>query len=320
MGVPLFIAMLERMEARSRANEQLKGGGRLGVFLDGPPDDELLDSVEDSLPGWNFVGYTTVAASVKSSFGWSVQQSVNTLVNPNSNSSTLLKSQSFSSGTGNTGVGGADLVASFQQAISANSAATVNLAALTGIMQNAITPARVKSAQIRLLSATDDPSISPAPTSTSTVTVTNLGPATPHPWYFATGGSGLTVAMTVATGAVTGVSIGASGSGYLPTALLTASPQQVSGSGCVFTVTTNSSGVPTAVTFVSGKGGAGYSAATVPTVILGCTTLTTGNATCYVDVTAAGIVISSTSCNIYINNNDATHAVTVEIDLVLGST
>lgn len=245
----------------------------------------------------------------------------NPLANPITTQATLIKNSPCGTQYGNTTAGGGDQVFSFQQAISAGSSATIDLIAMTNLLsQTSQAIARLKGGwQIRLLSATDDPSLSPAPNASSTVTVSNVGLDSPGNLNFGTGGSGLTVALT-GSGAVTAVAIGAAGTGYPKSSVLLCSPVQAGGSGCAFGVITNSSGVPTSVVFITGAGGSGYSAATVPTIVVGQFTLTTGNAECNIDVTATGITVTSTKKNIKIYNNDASNAVTVEFSAFGGST
>lgn len=248
--------------------------------------------------------------------------SANPLVNPISTQATLLKNSNVNTNLANNVAGGADEAFSFQIAISAGSSSTVDLTAMTNLLAQATTAiVRMKGGwQMRLLSGTDDSTITPTPNAASTVTVTNIGPATPGNLNFANGGSGLTVALTVGSTIVTAVAIGAAGTVYPKSSVFLASPVQAGGSGCAFGVITNSSGVPTSVVFIAGAGGTGYTAATVPTVVVGQFTLTTGNAECGIDVTAAGITVSSTVKNIKILNNDPSNAVTCEFSCFGGTT
>jgi hypothetical protein len=267
-------------------------------------------------------GIGTLSGSVKTTFQYQGEnQQTGAVYSPLTSSTTIPKSLSLSNTVANNVANGADECFSFQQGIAAAGSATLDLTAMTNIMQQtSVSIARLKAYQMRLLSATDDATITPAPTSTSTVTVTNIGPATPAPLGFTSRGSGLTVTLT-ASGAVTAVAIGAAGSGYPPSTKFFASPQQVGGSGCVFMVTTNSSGVPTAVTFITGAGGAGYTGATVPTVEVGQFSLYTGGMKLYADPSPAGFaLVSSTAKNLLIYNNDGTHAVTLELDFWGGTT
>lgn len=263
-------------------------------------------------------GISSVTASVSTEYKWTAQLSLTgSSYNPITNVGDIKKTYNLGTSLGNTVSGGADEVFSFQQSIVAGGSATVDLTAMTNlIQQTAVSIARIKAYQIRLLSATDDTTISPAPTSTSTITVTNNGPAVPSPLDFVSGGSGLTVALT-GSGAVTAVAIGAAGSGYPKSTTFLASPQQAGGSGCVFAVTTDASGVPTSVTFITGAGGAGYTAATVPAVGVGMYTVATGGAHMYFDPIGAGFcAVSATAKNFKIVNNDTTHAVTFELDVI----
>lgn len=247
--------------------------------------------------------------------------SANPLVSAIGTQATILKNSTATTNAGNTTATGADEAFSFQIAIGAGASATLSLAAMTNMLaQASVTLARLKSGwQVRLLSAEDDSTISPAPNASSTVTVTNIGPEVPGNLNFGNGGSGLTVALTVPAGAVTAVAIGAAGTLYPKSSAFLASPVQAGGSGCVFGVITNASGVPTSVVFITGAGGAGYSAATVPTIVVGQFNLTTGCAMCNIDVTATGITVTSTKKNITFHNNDASNAVTLEFDAFGGS-
>jgi hypothetical protein len=263
-------------------------------------------------------GIGSLTASMSTEFKWTAQNSLTgSSYNPITNVGDIKKTYNLGTSLGNTVSGGADEVFSFQQSIVAGGSATIDLSAMTNLLQQtAVSIARIKGYQIRLLSATDDTTISPAPTATSTITVTNNGPAVPSPLDFVSGGSGLTVALT-ASGAVTAVAIGAAGTGYPPSTTFLASPQQVGGSGCVFAVTTNSSGVPTSVTFITGAGGAGYTAATVPAVEIGKYLVATGGAHMHFDPIGAGFcAVSTTAKNFKVINNDAAHAVTFELDVV----
>jgi prepilin-type N-terminal cleavage/methylation domain-containing protein len=104
--------------------------------------------------------------------------------------------------------------------------------------------------------------------SPSTSASSPLGPFPGKPAYYnafnGKTGTGLTLALTAPLGAVTAATIGTAGSGYPASTTFSAAPQQTGGSGCVVSVTTNSSGVPTTVSVTSA--GTGYSAATVPAV------------------------------------------------------
>ena len=248
--------------------------------------------------------------------------SANPLVGAISTQATILKNSSVSTSLGNAVAGGADEAFSFRTAIAAGASATVDMSAMTNLLaQASVTLARLKGGwQVRLLSAADDSTISPSPNASSIVTVSNVGLDSPGDLNFGSGGSGLTVALTVAAGAVTAVAIGAAGTAYPKSTVLLASPVQAGGSGCAFGVITDASGVPSSVVFIAGAGGASYSAATVPTIIVGQFKLTTGNAMCGVDVTAAGITVASTKKNFKYYNNDASNAVTLEFSAFGGST
>ncbi|MDE2100665.1 MAG: hypothetical protein KGL39_25700 [Patescibacteria group bacterium] len=277
---------------------------------------EFRDAI-DAMPG-HFTGMSSLSVTLQTRFGVSGSNLPgSSLYGDISNVNTLSKQYTLGTAAGNTSINGCDEAVSFQQGIVAGGSATVNLNSQSNIVGQTIAPARIKSIQLRLLNAADDPTISPAPTATSTITVTNNGPATPAPVYFGSKGSGLTITITVSTGALNTVAIGAAGSGYLPSSTFIVTVNQAGGSGGVVYVTTNSSGVPTAVAIAAA--GSGYSAATLPTTELGSMSLNTGDARMIMDTSATGLVVSATSCNFKIFNNDATHAVTFELDVPCGS-
>lgn len=234
-------------------------------------------------------------------------------------SGNLRKTYSVGTGSANAASGGGDEVFSFQQTIAGGGSATIDLNALTNVLnQTSVAIVRIKGYQIRLLNATDDSTIT-TPVATA-VTVTNIGPTLPSPLDFQNGGSGLTLALTTSGGAVTAVAIGAAGTGYPPSTLFLVSPVQASGSGCVVAVKTNSSGVPTSTVFITGAGGAGYSDATVPSIVAGQYEILSGGAHCYFDVSAGGfLAVSATQRNIKIYNMDGTNTATCEVD-VFGAT
>jgi hypothetical protein len=257
-------------------------------------------------------------AGLSSNVKWVCQNNLTGVVyNPISNTGSITKNYNISSAAGNAASGGCDEVFSFQQTIAGNGSVTINLNNMTNILQQtAITLARIKGYQIRLLSVSDDSTIT-APTA-SAVTVTNNGPATPNPLDFQTGGSGLTLTIGQSAGVINSCTIGGAGSGYPPSSFFNVSPQQSGGSGAVIYVTTNASGVPTGTTIISG--GTGYTNGTVPSVVLGQYIINNGGAHLYFDVSAAGFVtVSTTSNNIKVFNNDPANTATIEIT-VFGAT
>jgi hypothetical protein len=262
------------------------------------------------------MGMSSVVATISTEVKWSVQNNlVGSAYNPVQNAGDIRKNYSFGTAAGNTVTGGGDEVFSFQQGIAAGASATLDLTTMTNLLLEAsVSIARIKGWQVRVLSTEDDSTLSPAPTATSKVTVTNNGPTLPNPLDFTTGGSSLTLALTTGAGVITNVAIGAAGTGYLKSASFLVAPNQAGGSGGVISVTTNASGVPTAVAVVAG--GTGYSNATVPSTDLGQYTILTGGAHMYFDPAANGFAaVDSTHKNVKFQNNDGTNAVTLEIDI-----
>lgn len=261
---------------------------------------------------------TITGTSIGTKFQWTVGNSLTGAnYNQTVNTGAIAKNMAFGTAAGNTEANGGDEVFSFQQTITAGGSITVDLNAMTNLLQQAsISIARIKGVQIRLLDLTDDATItSPG---ASAALVTNIGPTLPAALGFQGGGSGLTLTLTTSAGAITGVAIGAAGTGYVKSSTFIVSPQQASGAGGVISVTTNSSGVPTAVTVVAA--GTGYSNATVPSVGVGNFRINAGGAYCYFDPLPAGFcLITSVGKNITIHNLDGTNVATVEID-VFGAT
>jgi hypothetical protein len=270
-----------------------------------------------------FAGFSSLSGSMATSFNWNAQVNLTgSAYNPSTNASAINKRQQFGTSVGtNTQSGGADECFSFQQGVTAGASVTVDLIAMTDLLQRASsTIARIKGYQIRVLSAGDDATISPAPNASSIGVVTNIGPATPSPLDFGNNGSGLTIACTVTGNVIDGGTIGAAGTGYPKSSAFLVSPVQTGGGGAVFGVLTNSSGVPTSVVFVFG-GVATYTAATLPTVVVGQYPILTGGTHVYFDPSATGFcLVSATQKQIKLINTDQSNAVTFEIDVFAAST
>ena len=289
-------------------------------------DDEVAAALR-AVPA-HFAGLSTLNAQISTEFKVSsaAVNQTGQAYNGYSSNVDIRKSQSLGTTLGNTTSGGADQVFSFQQGITANSIATFDVTALVDLVgRSAPGVVRVKAVQVRLLSAADDSTLSPAPTAASACTVTNNPPTTatmdvPCPLHFGNGGSGLTLTITTAAGALTAAAIGAAGSGYPKSSFFLVAPQQAGGSGACVGVITNASGVPTSVVFLAGAAGAGYTNATVPSVVLQSRYILTGGVDCYFDPNANGIcAVSSTSKKFAVVNLDAANAITVEIDLICAS-
>jgi len=284
-------------------------------------DDEVADiirAVPQHLTGLNFM-----SALVSTGFQWTAQNQpgAGAAYQPISNSGNILKKYSAGTASTNNVSGGADEVFSFQQGINAGGSATINLRAMTNLLGiSAVAIARFKSYQIRLLSAADDATISPAPNAASTCYITNMtNIATPAPLDFAMGTLLNTIiVVNASTNAINSASISTAGSGYLPSATFVVAPLQAAGNGGVISVTTNSNGIPTSLSVLAG--GANYINGTYNTVVLGCYLLDTGDAHVSVNISNTGVPLSATSCNIEVVNNDASHAITPEFDFIGATT
>lgn len=283
-------------------------------------DDEVISAIQ-SVP-CHYSGLSTLSGNLSTSFrvGNAANNLTGSVYNPVSNSVTISKSYSLGTSKTNVQSGGADQVFSFQTTVSGGATATLNLTNMTNLLlQSSVAIARIKGIQLRLLSTADDSTIQTTGGSTSSaVAVANNTVTTPAA-IFPNGGSGLTLTLTVSTGAVSGVAIGAAGSGYPASTTFLVAPQQTGGSGATVWVTTNGSGVPTTVGVASG--GTGYTAATVPTAVTGHVLLNSSSAYMYFDPSANGYAtgLSSTNQNISIFNLDPTNVATVEVDVFAGS-
>lgn len=263
---------------------------------------------------------SSLTGNLTATANWTAQNNLTgSTYNPVQNSSRISKSCNIGTAAANAAAGGADQLFSFQQTISAAGSATIDLYAMTNILQQTSQAiVRLKGYMIQLLDATDDSTIT-TPVAASMI-VTNNGPALPNPLDFNTYGSGLTLALTTSGGAIGSVAIGAAGSGYLPSSTFMVAPNQSGGSGGVIAVTTNSSGVPTTVALVAGAGGSGYSNATVPSTVLGQYLVLGGGIHFYVDVSAGGFAaVSSTSRNIKLFNTNASGTATAQLTFFGGS-
>ncbi len=182
------------------------------------------------------------------------------------------------------------------------------------LQQTTVNIARIKGYQIRLLSTTDDSTIT-APAAAS-VTVTNTIDV-PNQLDFGSPGSGLTITITTSAGALATVAIAAAGSGYQPSATFTVTVNQAGGSGGVIAVTTNASGVPQSAAIANSAGGTGYANASgLPTTQLGSYTILSGGAHMYFDPSASGFVtVSATAKKLKIYNMDGVNTATLEISI-----
>lgn len=286
-----------------------------------PTEGEVVDLLR-RLPDRRSSGFTTNQTTWQQNVNWtSTLKQTGGPYPALGSAATIAAGYGVGTGAANAQVGGGDLFFSFQQAITAGSSVTVNLASMTDIMQRAsIVPVRLKQMRVRLLSAANDSTISPAPTATSTLTVTNIGVTSPSPFTFNNTGVGGTVTLTTSTGAVTGVAVGAGGTLYPASSFFLATPQQAGGSGNVFLCTVSAGGVITATTFISGTGGSGYTNATVPLIPAGQQLLTTGASQMYGDNSAAGWLLPvAASKNVSLVNGDQNNAITVELSFAGGS-
>jgi hypothetical protein len=271
----------------------------------------------------HYAGMSSLTGSISAGFQWNAGNNlVGAVYNQITNGGNILKRLNLTTANANNTAGGADEVFSFQQGISAGSSATINLRAMTNLLGQANTAiARFKGYMNRLLSATDDATISPAPNSTSTCLITNNGNiAVPNALDFGQSGSGLSVTIVVfANNAINTVSISTNGSGYAPlsTSLIFAL-NQIGGSGGTISGNINAAGNISAITLL--QAGAGYTNATLNTTLVGQYPLSTGDAHVHLDASNLGIPVNTASQNYQIINQDAAHAITAEVSFFGGTT
>lgn len=224
-------------------------------------------------------------------------------------------SQAYSEATANAALGGADELVSYQFNITAGSAATIDLTALTDILQRSTTLVRVKAWWIRLLNTTDDPDNG---TAASSIVVGNTGAAITNGAELDNGaGTGLTIDVTAVAGAITVATIGTAGTGYPKSSIFLVCVIQSTATQGLIAVTTNSSGVPTSVAVVNT--GASYTTATgLATFTVAFFSVKTGGAHQIFDRSAAGFPVSSTKKNIRIQNMDASLVACVQVTFIGG--
>ena len=269
----------------------------------------------------HWAGMSTVQATISTEFKWSVGNSLTgSAYNQVQNVGDIRKNYAFGTAAGNAASGGGDEVFSFQQTIAGGGSATINLQAMTNLLQQAsVSIARVKGYQIRLLSTTDDSTIT-APAASS-ITVTNIGPGTPSALDFNNGGinGSVTITNTFATGAIASLAVSNAGSGYPPNSYFMAVPQTTLGSNAAFLCNTNATGVISGVSTF--QAGTLYANGAAPLVPAGQYTVNGGGAHMYFDVLAAGfLAVAATSINIKIYNNDPANTATVEISVLAATT
>jgi hypothetical protein len=285
-------------------------------------DEEVMEAVR-AVP-CHFAGMSSVVAQITAGMNWTCQNNLTgAIYNPNTQQSAMAKGYPFGTAKTNSQSSGGDEVFSFQQGITAAGSVTLNLNSMTNLLaQTGVAIQRIKGMIIRLLSGSDDSSLSPTPTATSTMTVTNNGIALPSQLDFGNGGSGATATITVnfAGGAITAVAAAFGGSGYPVSGDFLATPVQAGGSGCKFLSLTNAAGNVNTTTFIAGKGGSGYVNGTVPMVPVGQYNIATGGCHVYFDPIAAGfLTVGLTTSNILLINMDPSNAVTAEIDFLAAS-
>jgi len=274
--------------------------------------------------GLRFTGISSVALTWLIQYRWNLGNNLpwNGSAYPQTTqASAVTKTYQLAQSTDNNAAGGADEAFSYQQVILAGASATVDMNAMTNLMsQTSVSIARVKSWMVRLLSLTDDTTISANTNTNSRICITNNGPSVPVPLNYGSGGSGLTLNITnAAGGAINVATINVNGSGYLPNTTFPVTVNLINGAQAVVSINTNAAGIPTAAVITNG--GTGYiTCANVPTTELGSFWLQTGCAQCLVDATALGSAISNTSKNLRITNLDQSNAVTFELDAAGGTT
>ncbi len=280
-------------------------------------------------------GLDSLVATIGSKFSWQAQVNLTGAnYNPTSNQGSIVKNLNIGTAAANAAIGGSNEVFSYQVPIAGGNVtntATVDLFAMTDLLQRASSAiVRIKGYQFRLLSGTDDSTLSPTPTLTSVGVVSNIGPGTaglvaPAPLDFQNNGSGLTVTLTGA-GAVTAVAVVAAGTGYPTGARFLATPLLgTTAGGCVFLAGVSSAsagtGAVSTAVFVSGCGGSGYVATTVPAVAVGQYALYTGGFHVYADPSPGGFcAISATSRNVLLQTTDPANKITFEVDIIGGTT
>lgn len=146
------------------------------------------------------VSLSTLSATLTAQLSWTATKTLTgTAYSAITNQSAIKKALSLGTSAANAAVGGADELASFVTSVSASSSSSIDLTAMTDILnQSSASLARAKAIVIRLLSASDDATNGTAAASiTLDNTVTNALSAQSHSGWFdnahegtATGGMG----------------------------------------------------------------------------------------------------------------------------------
>lgn len=111
----------------------------------------------------------TLTTSIEGNISWTAQKNI-TGRSPLIQSDALRKSRAIGTAAASNAVGGANEVASYNITVGAGSTATVDVTALTDIVQQTVNFARIKGYHITLLSYTDDATLG---TNCSQVTIGN---------------------------------------------------------------------------------------------------------------------------------------------------
>lgn len=269
----------------------------------------------------HFTGMSTVTSSIGATFSWQTGNNLTgSAYQQVQNAGTIQKTVTMGTSSANSAAGGGDEVFSFQQTISAGSSVTVDLTAMTNLLQQAsVSIARVKGMMIRNLSTTDDSTIN-SPGSRK-IFVFNYGAANPSPLWFQSGGTGLSLNLAVNAGNVinavslnTNAAIGG-GSGYPINTNFMVTPAHNTGSGALIMATTNATGVVTSVTLLTG--GSSYTICSVTGVPAGSCLINGGGFQACSDVVAAGfLLVSSSQKNFSVANVDQTNVATMELDFL----
>jgi hypothetical protein len=261
---------------------------------------------------------TSLDVTVAGTQQWNASNTITGLSSPTVNSGRNSKQQNYVNTTANNALGGADQYFNFLLTISAGASATLDLTAMTNVLQQtSVSIARIKAYQFQLLDVADDATNG---TACSSVTFGALGTAVTNGNTLNLGsGSGLTVNVTsVATSTIDGVSVVAGGTGYPKSATFAVVVVQGAATGGILAATTNSSGVVTGVAIING--GTGYSIATpLNTFVLANSRIFTGGCVSYFDQTTGGFTVSSSAKNVVFQNNDAVVAAALLIQITAGS-
>lgn len=292
-----------------------------GIVFPDLTDDEVLSTIK-TVPG-HYAGMSTVQATMTAGFQFTVGNNQTGSAYGQIGTGANIQTQyAFGTANANNASGGGDEIFSFQIAVNNGAQATINTVNMTNqLAQSGVNIARIKGYQIRLLSATNDTTITVPAATNGLVTNEYVGAPCPLDLGFVGGGLAVNTTVNSVTGAVTAVAVMTAGNFPANYAFLFGLAQNTAGAqGFVASALVNAAGNVSSVNLIAG--GANYAnTSNVPTTPLGSRPLNQGGAHLYFDQSAAGFVqVSNIACNLRLINLDPNNTATFEFSALAATT